>query len=334
MMISEILYLSRRDLLEIGFDMKRIIIAVEKAIRRQAEGSVSMPPKTTLDWGVVNQLNGNAAYLDEPEAIGIKWDAQVPSNIQKGWPNLTAVIVLNDPQTGFPMAFMDGTWITAMRTGAVSAVAARHLAPECVGTLGLIGCGLQMRAQILALKEIMEPDRVLVYDQRHEAMVAFAGQMVSKVALQIQMASSAAEVVRGSEVVVSAIKTLPGNPPPLKGEWLQAGSLALPIDGLMAWDLQVFSAVDKFIVSRGGLRRDSLGRPIDDGLPEPYAVLHEIVTGAKPGRESQHERILAMNVGMPITDMAVAKAIYDYAIQAGKGLRLPFIESIEDTTQF
>jgi ornithine cyclodeaminase/alanine dehydrogenase len=334
-MVAELLYLGRRDLVRLRITMSDVIATVEEAIRQQSQGRIRMPPKATLAWKPGGRLNGNSAFIESPAALGIKWNAEVPANVDEGLPNLTALVVLNDPKTGFPIAVMDGAWITAMRTGAVSAVTARYFAPRPTKVLGLIGCGVQMRTQLLALAGLLRPEIVRVYDERPAAMHAFAAQMSRSLQIEIQPCLTPQQAVAGAHVVVSATKFVTPPQPTLKVDWLERGALALPIDVASAWEPAAYLGADKFVTDRWDvLTMVAASGHFPEGLPKLYAELHEVVGGRKPGRESDDELIMVMNEGMPIEDMATGRLAYNRAMEAGIGTRLPFITSAAELVEF
>ena len=136
-------------------------------------------------------------------------------------------------------------------------------------------------------------------------------------------------------MAVSATWLLSPPDPQILDEWLKPGALALPIDVTSVWEPQALKRVDKFVTDRWEPLThfgDSGGFP--EGLPTLHAELHEIVSGARPGRESDDERIMAMNTGMAIEDMTMAKLAYERARERGLGTRLPFIQSREEVFQF
>jgi ornithine cyclodeaminase/alanine dehydrogenase len=333
--IAELLYLSRHDLVRLGITMLDVMATVEEALRQQSRGAVKMPAKATLAWKDGGRLNGNCAFVESPAALGIKWNAEVPANVDAGLPNLTALIVLNDPGTGFPVAVLDGTWITAMRTGAVSAVTARHFAPTRTDTLALIGCGVQMRTQLLALAPVLRPAVVRAFDERPAALHQFVTQMGPRVSLDIRPCATAREAIEGAQVVVSATKFATPPEPSLERAWLAPGTLALPIDVASAWEPAAYLGADKFVTDRWDiLRVVAESGHFPAGLPRLYAELHEVVGGRKPGRESDAELIFVMNEGMPIEDVATGRLAYDRACTAGVGTWLPFIASASDLLEF
>ncbi len=334
-MVHSVTYLGRSDLVRLGLGMPQVIETVRDAILQQGAGATVMPAKTTLVWKEGGRLNGNAAFVGNPPSLGIKWNAEVPANVAAGLPNLTALVLLNDPETGFPTAILDGTWITAMRTGAVSALAARHFAPKMVQTLALVGCGVQMRTQLLGLLSALSPERIRIFDIRPEAAVAFAEQMQARTGRAIVIAPSGEECVRGADVVVSATKFALIPEPTLAGAWVKPGALLLPIDVASVWDAPTYLAADKFVTDRWDvLVSVAAAGHFPHGMPRCHAELHEVLSGAKPGREADGETIVVMNEGMPIEDTSVAQLALDRARQAGVGRELPFIESVEDLYRF
>lgn len=334
-MRSDLLYLSRRDLVALGIAMPDVIEIVTAAILQQNVGRVVMPAKASLGWKDGGRLNGNSAYIAAPPSLGIKWNAEVPANVAAGLPNLTALILLNDPVTGFPTAVLDGTWITAMRTGAASAITASHLAPSRVRELALIGCGVQMRTQLLGLLAVIDPEAIRIYDLKPEASAGFKAQMEARTGKPISIAASAEAAVRGADVVVSATKFQLTPDPTLSGDWLKPGCLLMPIDVATTWEAVAFLRADKFVTDRWSILQSvAEAGHFPHGMPPLYAELHEIVAGTRPGRENDDEFIVSMNEGMPIEDMAVGQFAVDRAKAAGIGTRLPFIGETSELYDF
>jgi ornithine cyclodeaminase/alanine dehydrogenase-like protein (mu-crystallin family) len=333
--LAELLYLSRRDLLGLGIDMPLVIEVVEQALRELGLGRVTQPEKVALHYTSDRVLHAMPAWVPAQNALGIKWVGSVAANHARGLPQTSGIMVLNDPETGFPLAVLDGTWITAMRTGAVSAIAAKHLAPARVEVLGLIGCGVQMRTQLLALATVLRPQQVRIHDVKPEAMEAFARQMRDLVDVPIELCAGPREVVEGADLAVSATYLLPPKDPPLKAAWLKPGVLALPIDVDSVWEPAAYLEADRFVTDRWhGLQDMAEHGWFPAGLPRLDAELAEIVAGLKPGRRSPNERIVAMNGGMALEDVALAGLAYARATERGLGTRLPFIGSPEEIFEF
>ena len=139
---EKLLYLSRREVEDLQLDMASIIEAIDAALREKGFGNVEMPPKPGIHTRPDAFIHAMPAYIRSQEAAGLKWVSGYPGNQDRGFPYISGLFILNDPETGFPLAVMDATWITAMRTGAASAVAARILARADSRTLAILGCGV------------------------------------------------------------------------------------------------------------------------------------------------------------------------------------------------
>ena len=140
---NRVLYLSRADVEAIGLSMPRIVEVVEECLREKAAGRVEMPPKPGIHTRPDAFIHAMPAYLRSSDAAGLKWVGGYPGNSARGLPYITGLVILNDPVSGAPQAIMDATWITAFRTGAATAVAARHLARPDSSSLAMLGCGVQ-----------------------------------------------------------------------------------------------------------------------------------------------------------------------------------------------
>ena len=152
-------YLSQEQVVAAGGrDMALAVDDIEEVFRLHARGDYVLPTKAVLRWGDVasemsrGRINAMPGYVGGRfDMAGVKWIASFPANIDRGMPRASGVTILNDPATGVPVAVIDGTLISAMRTGAVSGVASRHLAREDAGVVGIIGAGVQSRTQLMAI---------------------------------------------------------------------------------------------------------------------------------------------------------------------------------------
>lgn len=164
----------KAETIENKIEYETLISTIEEAFRAYHIGDVTMPPKSYVD---VDKHNGDfrsmPAYIHstELEASGIKWVNVHPNNTDL--PTVMAVVIYNDPQTGFPLAVMDGTEITKLRTGAVAGVATDQFAPEYINTVGIVGAGVQSYEQIRAIEAVRDFDRILVSDPDKSALDKF-----------------------------------------------------------------------------------------------------------------------------------------------------------------
>jgi len=317
-----ILYLSEKDVSELGLTMHDVIGLVEKGLREHGEKEVEMPPKPGIHPSPGVFVHAMPAFVPKLGAAGMKWVTGSSVARERGLPYITGVFVLNDPETGIPLCVMGCKWLTDMRTGAVSAVAAKYLARPDSKVVGIIGAGAQARTQLLGLNEVLDLEEVKVYDIVRGVAERYADEMGARLGLNVKPVGSAEEAVRGSDVVVTAVPV--DVEPFVKRDWVGEGVLALPLELNYAWEDEAIFSFDKFVVDdreQTEYHARETGRP----LPEPYAELGEIVVGRKPGRESYEEKIMDMNYGLAIHDVVVGKRLYELALEKGVGTWLELL---------
>jgi ornithine cyclodeaminase/alanine dehydrogenase-like protein (mu-crystallin family) len=325
-MIMEILYLSRKDVEQIGVSMKEVIEAVDRGFRLKGLQKAEMPPKPGIHTMPNSFINAMPAYVKEVESAGLKWISVYPSNIGMGLPSITGLLILNDPKTGVPMAVMDCTWITAMRTGASVGISAKYLARKESRVAGILGCGVQARKGLSALVETLPRlSDVRCYDLYPAASRRFRDDLAGLFPrLTKNICSSPAEMMEGADVVVTAIPMTTNPNPPLDAGMLKEGGLAVSLDYDSAWTTRAMRECERFVSDdvRQLSSAKEEGRYFK-GIPEKIDDLGEIAAGLKPGRRNDSERIFSMNVGIAVEDMVTAKLIYDNALAKGAGTKLP-----------
>ena len=318
-----LLYLSRRDVESLRITMNEIIDVVERALREKGSGRVEMPPKPGIHTRPDAFIHAMPAYLPGIGASGIKWVSGYPENLKRGLPYISGLLILNDVATGFPKAVMDCTWITAMRTGAATAVAAKYLARKESTRLGVIACGVQGRSNLEALCCLFELKRVKAYDVVPAVAARFAQEMSQRFDLDVEPVRSAEQAVREMELVVTSGPILKDPQPIIEPGWLAPGGFACPLDFDSYWQGDALGVVDKLATDDIAQMHYYRGEGYFRDTPEPYADLGEIVVGAKPGREKEEERTVCINLGLALEDMATAALVYDRAIANGVGTELP-----------
>ncbi|MCL6450969.1 MAG: hypothetical protein K6T75_06730 [Acetobacteraceae bacterium] len=329
------LYLTQEEVAACGgADMRRTVEDVEEVFRLIAAGDYVLPFKVVLRWGGVEteatrgRINAMPGYIGGRYRMGgIKWIAGFPANPSRhGLPRAAGVIVLNDPERGVPLAVMDGTLISAMRTGAVTGVAAKYLARQEAKVGALVGAGVQSRTQLLALQVALPRLReIRVYDVQAEKSQAFAEEMRRMTGLQVRAAASLDACLDGAEVVVTATTS---RQPFLRASQVPPGSLVSQVGGMECHQDVVLQA-DKVVVDnldqlvhRGA---QTLAQMVAQGrFPRErlHAELPEVVSGRKPGRQTSTETIFFGSVGMGIEDVACATRVYREAQERGAGQRL------------
>lgn len=325
---AQIAYLSRSDLTGLGLSMKEALEIVESVFRAHGEGKVVMPAKITLHFaGGLGDANAMPAHVVPLDVAGMKWAAGFWKNPGRGLPSVSAVIVLNDPETGIPMAVLEGGWITAMRTGAATGIGAKYLARRDSSILGIIGAGFQASFQIKALAEVFKLKKVIINDIVLQKAQSLAYQTSSELGVSVAVVSSAQEAVEGSDIVVTATSC---SQPIVEMEWLKRGVFVSAIGSLQEVSDDVVRRVDKVVVDsaeqtmhRGALARMYQSGKIDES--RVYCELGEIVAGKMEGRISEDERILLVPIGMGSEDVGVAGRLYEEAVRRGAGKRLPFL---------
>jgi ornithine cyclodeaminase/alanine dehydrogenase len=230
---------------------------------------------------------------------------------------------LNDVGTGFPLSVMDCTWITGVRTGAASGVAAKLLARPDSSTAGIVACGLQGRTNLEALACIFPLEKVHAFDTNPAVVQAFCKEMGEKLELEIVPVETVEGAVRGMDLVVTSGPILKEPTPTIPAGWLEPGSFACPLDFDSYWTGEALAEVDRLATDDLGQMEYYRSVGYFGDTPEPYADLGEIITGAAPGRVSPDERTMSLNLGLAIEDVATALLIYKKAVESGVGLELP-----------
>lgn len=316
-------YLSRADIEGLGIPMEAVIEAVEAALGERGRGTAEMPPKPGVHPRPDAFIHAMPAYLEGMDAAGVKWVSGYPGNRERGLPYISGLFVLSDPETGFPLSVMDCTWITGVRTGAATAVAAKYLARPESSTAGVVACGVQARTNLEALACLFPLERVHAYDIDPAAAERYAGEMAAALGLEVVPVNTAEEAVRGMDLVVTSGPILEHPDPAIPAGWLEPGAFAGALDFDSYWQPAAFAEVDRLVTDD----KAQLGYYRTVGYfretPEPYADLGELVTGRKPGRQSPDERALALNLGLAIEDVATARLIHERAVAAGLGTELP-----------
>jgi ornithine cyclodeaminase/alanine dehydrogenase len=319
-----LLYLSRRDIEKLAIPISDVIEVVENAFCEKAAGKTEMPPKPGIHPKENAFIHAMPAYLPGLQAAGIKWVSGYPENTKRNLPYISGLIILNDSETGFPISVMDCTWITAKRTGAVTAVAAKYFARDDSKVLGILGCGAQGRSNLEALLTVCRSiEKVKAYDIIEENLKKYVIEETLKHGVKISAEGSPKKAVEGSDIVVSAGPILRQPHPVIERSWFEDGGLACPLDFDSYWKPEAMFSMNKFCVDDIQQLWYYKRQGYFNQLPKVYAELGDIVAGQKSGRENKNERIMSMNLGLAIEDIATAKLIFERANFAGTGVRLP-----------
>ena len=323
MTLGSVLYLSREDVEATQLPMPEIIQALEAMFKEKGNGEVEMPPKPGIHPRPDAFIHAMPAYIPSVQAAGIKWVSGYPGNQARGLPYISGLLILNDPDTGVPLAVMDCTWITAQRTGAATAVSAKYLARPESASVGIVACGVQGRSNLEALACLFVVRRVKAYDLDPDVARRFAREMGERFDLDIKPVTTLPEAVKGLDIVVTSGPILKNPKPAIEAGWLAPGSFASLVDFDSYWQGAALREVDKLATDDVAQMRYYRQAGYFRDTPEVYADLGEIVAGRKPGRESASERTAAVNLGIALDDMATAIRVYQRAKARGIGRVLP-----------
>ena len=324
MVSSGFLYLSRQDVEAVDLGMAQIIEALDRMFVEKGQGAVEMPPKPGIHTQQDAFIHAMPAYIPSLEAAGMKWISGYPGNQAKGLPYITGLLILNDPETGIPLAVMDATWITAKRTGAATAVAAKYLARPDSSSAGILACGAQGRSNLEALATVFELTTVKVYDIHADVAATFAREMGAMLELDIEVVAEPKQAVVGLDLVVTSGPILKNPTPVIEVDWLAEGSFASPVDFDSYWQGDALRQADKLSTDDVGQMSYYREAGYFKDTPQPYADLGEIAAGLKAGRESEGERTISVNLGIALEDVATSIVVYRKAVEEGIGTQLPF----------
>jgi ornithine cyclodeaminase len=328
---KSMLYLSKGDLLRLGGDTSApYVAAIEQALRLHAEGRFVQPLKPYLRWRgpeghIADRIIAMPAYLGgEAPIAGLKWIGSKHDNPSRhGLERASALVVLNDAETHYPVAILEGSLMSSMRTAAVTAVAARYLARRGFRSVACVGAGPIARTQLVSLLEQFSSiSAVALYDLKPEAAERLALELRQRFPrVDWRLAGSAEEAIRRAEVVVTCTTVAE---PYLPFEWLAPGTFVSNVS-IMDVHKDVFLRADKVVVDdweQSNREKKVINQLVQEGRfsrERLHAELGEIVAGRKPGRESEDEIILLNPMGMAIEDIACAQAFYRQALEAGVG---------------
>jgi ornithine cyclodeaminase/alanine dehydrogenase-like protein (mu-crystallin family) len=233
------------------------------------------------------------------------------------------LMILNDVETGIPYAVMDCSWITAVRTGAASALSAKYLARPESETVGILACGVQGRTNVEALACLFPVRQVYAYDVLPDVQENFVRQMQERFSFPISGVSDPKQAVVDSDLVVSSGPILKHPTPTIEKDWLRPGAYGSAVDFDSYWTAEALAQMDRVSTDDHAQFQYYKSVGYFQQTPDPYADLGELVAVLKPGRQDEKERTLAINLGLAMDDMAVAPTIYQKGKEMGLGIELP-----------
>ncbi|MFB3854588.1 MAG: ornithine cyclodeaminase family protein [Vicinamibacterales bacterium] len=326
------LLLNRNDVRNL-LDMPDAIAAVEKAFRELAAGQVDMPQRAAVHVPAHRGL-----HLSMPawvgggvSGLGVKIVTVYPDNPSKHHlPTVLAIVLLNDPETGNPVALMDAGYMTAVRTGAVSGVATKYMARADAQTVGVFGAGVQAETQLEAMCAVRKIRSATVYDVDAGRAKDYASRMSARCSIDVVAAQNARDAVEGQDIVVTASTA---REPVFDGRWLAAGQHinAVGAHTPSTRELDTATVVRSRVVADLPeaclVEAGELIIPISEGAIGKDHIrggLGDVVSGAIPGRQADADITLFKSVGLALQDVAVARLVYDRARGNGAGKEFSF----------
>ena len=304
-------------------DMPSVIDSVEQNFRDFAQGTAKMPSKAYL---LVDKGDFRAMPAAVPGGAGVKWVNVHTGNRAVGLPTVMAVLIYSDPATGYPLAIMDATEITAYRTGATAAIASKYLARKNSHTLGMIGAGSQSYTQLMAHIELFKFTEIRVYD-----LYLAASEKLVKTFDKYPVKITSLEEAADCDIVCTLT---PAREPVLKKSMIRPGTHinAIGADAAGKEELEPSLLIGATIVVddvRQASAAGELNVPLSKGIIKPtdiYGTLGEIIEGRKPGRKDARDITIFDSTGVAIEDIATAKLMYERAKKAGTGLSINLVD--------
>jgi len=310
--------------------ISQVIEAVEKGFAEYGMGKIQMPPKNYLFFPKHDgDLRIMPAFSPKLEMAGTKIVNVHPQNPKQGLKTVMAVVVLNDAKTGEPLALMDGTYLTGLRTGAASAIATKYLAKENANTLGVIGAGYQSIFQITAITKVRRIKEISVFDIKDEQVERLA-EVLSKEDIEIKKANSTEEAAK-KDILVTVT---PAREPIIKRGWIQPGihinAIGADAEGKQELESEILKNA-KIVIDNWEQASHSgeINIPLEKGIINKeniHAQLSDIVAGQKQGRENDREITVFDSTGLAIQDLFTANLIFRKAKEDGIGEEIKIIE--------
>jgi alanine dehydrogenase len=325
-------YLNGPDINQLAMSDQEILHAVEEGLRAAGKGETVIEPRMHLkpDPAFNGHFNVLRGYVAPLNAAGVKIVGDYVDNYKQDLPSEMALLNLFDPRTGMPRAILDATAITEMRTGALTALGAKYLAPEKPKVLGHIGARGTAYWNVRLLDFLFDFEEIKVHSRRVESRNSFAERLSKDLNKSVSATDDWQSCLEGADVMVEASR-LPAPEPLFKTEWIKKGALVIPYGTMSTLEFDHTDIMDKIVVDdRGQMNAGPLGalRPhINAGKVSSDTVhgeIGEIVAGTLPGRESGNETILFWHRGLATSDIALGAAMLEKAKQLGLGQQLRY----------
>ena len=326
-------YLNALDIQALALTDDEILAAIEEGLGAQGRRETVIEPRMHLvpDASVQGHFNVlRGAFRAPINLAGVKVIGDYVNNYKEGLPSEVGLLLLMDPRNGVPKAIIDGSHLTDMRTGAVTAIGAKYLARKTSRVLGHVGARGTAYWNVRLLDHLFDFDEIRVHSRRPESRNAFAARLCEDLVKSVRATQDWQSCVEGADIVVEASR-LPEPAAILKTEWIKKGAFVVPYGTMSAVELSITDIMSKIVVDDWGQCKSgqfgSLRAHVEAGkLSEAtlHAEMGEIVAGRKPGREHEDETILFWHRGLSLSDIALGHAMLEKAAHLGIGHRLRY----------
>ncbi len=313
----DILYLSNDDIVACNLELAQVDGAIEAMFAAKADGSAQMKPKLALHSAEGTLFLASPGVFAKPAYAGLKWVA-VADNAHRDLPHISGIILLSDAATGLPIAVMDATWITGVRTAGITVAAAKRLARKDSQSIGFIACGLQARTHLAALRPYFPLQKVKAYSRNLATAEKFAAE-VRAMGLTAEAVAEPRAAVEGLDIVITTTPVIPRTPSFLDAGWLSPGSFAGIVDQGVSWFKASLAGIDIAVtddIAQAGTENVNFPRAYDGEVAS-------LVAGRLAGRKDARQRTALVFAGLGLADVAVGAAVYDQAVRKGVGRVLP-----------
>ncbi|MDX1459665.1 MAG: ornithine cyclodeaminase family protein [Xanthomonadales bacterium] len=309
-------YLNRHHLDSLGLDPSRMVDALEEMFRLHHAGKTHMPPKIFFHLEKDRFYSAMASASPKLGFAASKWQSGDPANPDHGLPYIQGLLVLNEHEHGRMVAIMDAAWITGQRTAMASGLVARYQARQDSRVLCLLGCGVQGRAHLGALRrEVPSLDRCRVFDIVPERQAGFIEEMGARFPdLELTGCRTAREAVDGADVIVTGGPITTRPEPTIEPDWIAGGALIVTIDYDSYVTDACIEAMDLVITDDIGQIEDARAREGKfRGVKRIDADLAALIAAGEGRRTDDAQRIMAFNLGIALEDLALARLLYQEA---------------------
>ncbi len=318
---KEMLYLSRAAVAACGITPARMNEVVEAVFLAEAEGTAWTQPKLAIFRPDGSSFRAKAGITTHPGYGAVKWFGYFPGNAERGLPDFWPMVILNEGDTGLPVAVMDATWISASRTASVTAAAARHMARKDAKTAGFVACGTQARANLEALAAVFPLQRITAYSRNPQTAADFA-EAASARGLAARAVTDPRDAVRNHDIVVSSVPHASPSGRFLDAADVSPGTFVSMVDLGFGWRKETLGRFDRVVTDNMAQSGPNGSEKLNfDG---PYAGdLADVIGKRLPGRATVDERNALIFAGTGHVDAAAAIAVFEAACAAGIGTLLP-----------